>query len=139
MKKIILTIIFLFTISISAYSTQIEYYFGYYQSIKSKNKISFIFDSNGVVNFSINKINIDTTSFNWYELARYASSQIINIAFEDNKGYSHDIMLFLDNFEEDNIWAAGYYVKYKYDEDNNKSTVFERQVLELRCKPLYRR
>jgi hypothetical protein len=131
--------IFLFLISISAYSTQIEDYYGHYQSINSKNKISFIFNSNGVVNFSINKVNIDTTSFHWYELNRYGSSQIINIEFEDNKGCSYSIMLFLDNFEEDNIWAAGYYVKYKYDEDNDKVTVFERQVLELRCKSLYRR
>jgi len=134
MNTKIIAIIFLFFISISAYSTE-DGYFGIYQSVKSKRKISFVLNERGVVNLSIKKIEIDTTTLTWNYLARFGSSQVFEIMFRDNKKQLHVLHLFIVEIKDNFFWAAGYYMQYKRN-DSDEIIVANKQVVELTHSPL---
>jgi hypothetical protein len=130
MNRKIITTIFLFLISISVYSTNIEEYFGKYQSINSKHEISFILNEHGVLNLSINNISIDSTSLIHDYLGIFGSTLNFQINFDDNEKYSNIIQLFIVKIEEEIIIVTGYYMRYKMN-DEGKIIVIEKQALEL--------
>ena len=129
----IITIIFLFTISISAYSSE-DVYCGKYKSVKSKFKISFDLTDCGLKNLSVNKIKIDTTSITWRYLDGYGNTQLFEIDFNDDK-YTYNIKFFIIEIERGFFWVAGYYIKYN-SKDDDDMMVLEKQILELKWEPL---
>jgi len=131
----IIATIFLFLISISAYSSDNEaVYCGRYKSVKSKCKISFDLKDCGLKNLSVNKIKIDTTSITLYDIGIYGSTHILEIDFKNDE-YNYNIMLFIVEFKRGFLWVVGYYMKYKSDDDYNM-IVLEKQTLELKWEPL---
>jgi len=120
----------MFLTSMPMYSTDIEEYFGKYQSINSKHDISFILNEEGVLNLSIDNIDIDSTSLTYDYLGIFGSTLAFQIKFNDNEKYSNIIQLFIVNIEGEIAIVTGYYMRYKTN-DEYKITIMEKQALEM--------
>ena len=130
--KIMITIFF-YLLSNSVYSTDIEEYFGKYQSINSTYKMSFILNEQGVLNLSIDKINIDLNSLTYDYLGIYGNTLVFQIKFDDDKKYSNIIQLFIVKIEEEIIIVTGYHMRYKLNNEY-KITDIKKHLLELTYK-----
>jgi len=130
--KIVITVLFSL-LSISVYSTDLEEYFGKYQSVNSKDKMSFILNERGVLNLSIDKIDIDLNSLTYDYLGIYGGTLVFQIKFDDNKKYSNIIQLFIVKIEEEIVIVTGYHIQYKTNNEY-KITDIKKQTLVLSYK-----
>ena len=119
------------------YSTNIEDYYGKYQSINSELKVNFTYGDSGVVNLSVNEINIDSTSL-WqdYSWLPNSATVLLGIRFCDNEGYRYAINLFIVKFDNKVILVTGFYMHFKENEDKiynveNNLTDVKIQAIEL--------
>jgi hypothetical protein len=131
MNKTMLAAAFLFLISVSAYSTHEEDYYGRYQSINPKCKIAFTFDEKGVSNLSVNKLRFNKDSVINDLLGAYSNSLLFQIEFDDLEGYSNTIKLLILQMNREIVIVSGYYIRFKYNEKTDTSIILEKCALEL--------
>ena len=120
---------FFFLIAISVYSTELNEYFGKYQSVNPKNEVSFILNEQGVSNLSINNVVIDYPTLTHDYLGIIGGALVFRIEFNDNSKYSN-IQLFIVNFEREIIVVTGYYMQYQMNNEDDY-TLLKTQALEL--------
>ena len=125
-----ITLLLFFSIPIFAYSTDIEDYFGKYQSINSEIKIKFILNEHGILGLSVNEVCIDSTSFTYDYLGIFFGTMTCQMDFNDNNMNSYCIQLYIVQIEEEIILVSGYFMQYKYKE-GDKIKIIKKQVLEF--------
>jgi hypothetical protein len=126
---------FLFLISMSVYSTHEEHYYGKYQSINPKCKISFIFDENDISKLSVNNLGIDAASITSDLLGVHGNSLLFQINFNDIDKNSNIIKLLIVQVNRKIILVSGYYIRYKYIEKSDTYVILEKHALELTWQP----
>lgn len=127
MKKYLISLVFL-AFSTYSFSSE-EGYFGKYFSINNGIKVEFILTENGISDLTVDNIEVDKGSLKYDYLARYGSSQVFQISFDDNTKCSNEIKLFIVENESEFVITAGYYLQYKMKD--GKLIVLRKQALEL--------
>ena len=121
--------VFLFLIALSTYSTNLDEYWGKYQSIDPENGVSFILNRQGVSNLSVNGTVIDPSTLTYDYLGIREGMLHFRIEFNDGKEFSV-IRLFILNFNREIVLTIGYYLRYQVD-DAGDPTLLKVQALEL--------